>query len=97
MTKIRKYNGVYKLPIKKHTKVRRPESKYRIAIWGDNHSSQSIHDTGLVKDISKGLENPLTTDRLQRDINAFRKKFPPIWPAIHSFISLIIESVNPLY
>lgn len=33
-----------------------------------------------VKDISKGLEDPLTTDRLQRDINAFRKKFPPIWP-----------------
>lgn len=84
MTKIRKYNGEilnYKgnyngeITIKKHTPVRRPMSANWLAV------ESGTGTVGLVvQDISKGLENPLTTDRLQRDINAFRKKFPPIWP-----------------
>lgn len=84
MTKIRKYNGVYKLPIKTHTPVRRPMSKYKTYMqdceFGLGGITIPLLSPKPITDISKGLEDPLTTDRLQRDINAFRKKFPPIWP-----------------
>lgn len=87
MTKIRKYNGVYKLPIHKHTPVRYPRSEHIIDRSGSYQTFSYIGELKeplpaivVVKDISIGLENPLTTDRLQRDINAFRKKYPPIWP-----------------
>jgi len=54
---IRKHNGVYKLPIKKHTKVKRPVSKYRIGI---SYYNTYTHDLDLVQDICGGLENPLS-------------------------------------
>lgn len=36
MTKIRKYNGVYKLPIKTHTPVRRPVSEWITKLYGNS-------------------------------------------------------------
>ena len=59
---IRKHNGVYKLPIKKHTKVKRPKSKY--VVWG---AMRIQPDNGVVasRDITTGLENPLDTTYTQ--------------------------------
>lgn len=57
MNKPRKYNGVYKLPIKKHTKVRRPMSRWKILL---NIGTPVLFRIGIsVNDISIGLENPL--------------------------------------
>lgn len=51
---MRKYNGSYTIPIKKHTKVRRPMSANWLAV------ESGTGTVGLVvQDISKGLENPL--------------------------------------
>lgn len=57
-----------------------PKGDYSFANTTLTSSYPKPNDRPVITDISKGLENPLTTDRLQRDINAFRKKFPPIWP-----------------
>lgn len=57
---MRKYNGVYKIPIKKHTKVRRPKSIYHTIIISPREwLTQSFGVEPIVKDISIGLENPL--------------------------------------
>lgn len=62
MTKIRKYNGVYKLPIHKHTPKRRPMSMYIIYTSGKNLCFDPAGSVlQLVTDISIGLENPLFT------------------------------------
>lgn len=74
MTKIRKYNGVYKLPIKKHTKVRRPRSHWNVYTTYYIPSGKPytpVYENGsnfptepLVQDISKGLENPLWCEHI---------------------------------
>lgn len=62
MTKIRKYNGVYKLPIHKHTPKRRPVSRHITLLMDNTYNIPfDLHPTEkllLVQDISK-LENPL--------------------------------------
>lgn len=43
-----------KIKIQKHTKVRRPESRYRIAIWDKNsHSETTYVGQPLVNDITR--------------------------------------------
>ena len=66
MNKPRKYNGVYKLPIKKHTKVRRPMSRWQLEYMLFENNPVLISNTLKmsvppikVNDISIGLENPL--------------------------------------
>lgn len=60
MNKPRKYNGVYKLPIHKHTPKRRPMSMYIIYTSGKNLCFDPAGSVlQLVTDISIGLENPL--------------------------------------
>lgn len=70
MTKIRKYKGSYTIPIHKHTKVRRPKSKWVTNIFANYEVGDSLYFGHLtpikvgdyvvkVQDISKGLENPL--------------------------------------
>lgn len=59
MTKIRKYNGVYKLPIHKHTPVRRPKSKWKLWVFPYQPILNKVEGVNYVQDISKGLENPL--------------------------------------
>lgn len=65
MTKIRKYNGVYKLPIKTHTPVRRPMSKYKTYMqdceFGLGGITIPLLSPKPITDISTGLENPLFT------------------------------------
>lgn len=70
---MRKYKGTYKIPIKKHTKVRRPISNYvALSKW---HDIYGINNNPLVQDIKRGLENPLDieqviVDKTQVVINA---------------------------
>lgn len=64
---MRKYKGTYKIPIKKHTKVRRPMSKYIVSTKGDVLFCSVTHriisgrmiPVGAVQDIKRGLENPI--------------------------------------
>lgn len=66
MTKIRKHNGVYKLPIHKHSRVRRPMSRWQLEYMLFENNPVLISNTLKmsippikVQDISIGLENPL--------------------------------------
>lgn len=65
------------IPIRKHTKVRRLS---RWTLYLDPLLDTGKFITRPITDISKGLENPLTTDRLQRKINDFKRMYPTPYP-----------------
>ena len=50
------------IPIKSHTKVRRPMSKYFIKIFSNGSTGIATFGVSPITDISKGLENPLHTE-----------------------------------
>jgi len=57
-----------KIKIQKHTKVRRPESRYRIAIWDKNsHSETTYVGQPLVNDITR-VPNRIKEKQKELDI-----------------------------
>lgn len=62
---MRKYNGSYTIPIKKHTKVRRPKSKWKLWVFPYQPILNKVEGVNYVQDISIGLEDPLDTTYTQ--------------------------------
>lgn len=71
---MRKYNGSYTIPIKKHTKVRRPMSRWQVNVRGGfgairaSSFEELTNYTAPVTDLSIGLENPLDLRELFKDV-----------------------------